>query len=77
MCAQMREKVSDDWKFCRELRSFFEISANSIVNFSLFCESCGEVVEVRKLMFLHKFNDFAGYRETFLNFWFKLNCDCY
>jgi len=29
-------------------------------------------VEVRKLLF---FNDFAGYKETILNFWYKLNCD--
>ena len=45
----------------------FQISANSFVNF--FYEPCSEVVEMRKLMFLHKFNDFAGYKETLLNFW--------
>ena len=49
--AQMREKVSDDLKFCRELRSLvsIQISANSFVNF--FYEPCSEVVEVQKLMF--------------------------
>ena len=47
---------------------------NSFVN--LFYEPCSEGVKVRKLMFLHKFNDFAGYKETFLNFWYELNWDC-
>ena len=51
----------------------FQISADLFCHF--FYEPCSEVVQMRKLMFLHKFNDFAGYKETFLNFWYKLNCD--
>ena len=51
----------------------FQISANSFVKFLY--EPCSEVVEMRKFMFLHKFNDSTGYKETFLNFWYKLNCD--
>ena len=51
----------------------FQISANSFVNF--FYEACSEVVEVRKLKLLHKFNNIPGYKEMFLNFWYKYNCD--
>ena len=69
----MREEVSDDCKFFERCVDWFRFQISAIRLFVCFftnlvakwwkCENC------------FFFNDFAGYKETIVNFWYKLNCD--